>query len=60
MEKNVTFSFKNAKERNVLNGKERSAQPWSYLDQPVKLMNMMSNANEMSVSGTTTMNNKII
>ena len=27
MEKNVTLSFLNGKERNVLNGKERDAQP---------------------------------
>ena len=28
MEKNGTFIFKNGKEHNVPNGKERSAQPW--------------------------------
>ena len=30
-EKNVTFSFLNGKDRNVLNGKERGAQPCNYI-----------------------------
>ena len=29
-EKNGTFFFENGKERNVPNGKERGAQPWSW------------------------------
>ena len=31
MEKNGKFFFKNGKERNIPNGKERSAKPWRYL-----------------------------
>ena len=30
MEKNEKFFFKNGKEWNILNGKERGAQPWNY------------------------------
>ena len=35
-EKNRTFFFKNGKERNVPNGKERGAQPCYQVMEPIK------------------------
>ena len=46
MEKNGTFFFKNGKERNVLNGKERGAQPW-----PAAIFKRCDNQHRHNISG---------
>ena len=49
MEKNGTFFFKNGKECNVPNGKERSAQPWRNVFFDYLKLNIRNNPNNFAI-----------